>query len=54
MDATRARRTRDQARQLWYARHRQVRFARFLGFGAAAGAAPPGAGDRPGARASAA
>jgi hypothetical protein len=32
MDATRARRTRDQARQAWYARHRQWRFARFLGF----------------------
>jgi hypothetical protein len=33
MDATRARRTRDRARQAWYARHRQWRFARFLGFG---------------------
>jgi hypothetical protein len=33
MDATRARRTRDQARQSWYARHLQRRFARFLGFG---------------------
>jgi hypothetical protein len=32
MDATRARRTRDRARQVWYARHRQQRFARFLGF----------------------
>ena len=32
MDATRARRTRDRARQLWYARSRQRRFARFLGF----------------------
>jgi len=32
MDATRARRTRDRARQSWYARHRQWRFARFLGF----------------------
>jgi hypothetical protein len=32
MDATRARRTRDPARQAWYARHRQWRFARFLGF----------------------
>jgi hypothetical protein len=32
MDATRARRTRDRARQAWYARHRQWRFARFLGF----------------------
>ena len=33
MDATRARRTRDRARQAWYARQRQWRFARFLGFG---------------------
>ena len=32
MDATRARRTRDQARQGWYARYRQRRFARYLGF----------------------
>jgi hypothetical protein len=32
MDGTRARRTRDRARQGWYARHRQWRFARFLGF----------------------
>jgi hypothetical protein len=32
MDATRARRTRDRARQNWYARYRQLRFARFLGF----------------------
>jgi hypothetical protein len=32
MDATRARRTKDRARQHWYARHRQRRFARFLGF----------------------
>jgi hypothetical protein len=32
MDATRSRRTRDRARQAWYARHRQRRFARFLGF----------------------
>ena len=31
MDATRARRTRDRARQAWYARHRQWRFARYLG-----------------------
>ena len=34
MDATRARRTKDRARQCWYARHRQRRFARFLGFAA--------------------
>ena len=32
MDATRTRRTRDRARQAWYARQRQRRFARFLGF----------------------
>jgi hypothetical protein len=32
MDATRPRRTRDPARQKWYARYRQQRFARFLGF----------------------
>ena len=32
MDATRSRRTRDRARQSWYARHRERRFARFLGF----------------------
>ena len=31
-DATRTRRTRDRARQTWYARWRQQRFARFLGF----------------------
>jgi hypothetical protein len=39
MDATRSRRTRDRARQVWYARQRQRRFARFLGFtpGAAEG-----------------
>ena len=32
MDATRTRRTRDRARQAWYASHRQRRFARFMGF----------------------
>jgi hypothetical protein len=32
MDATRARRTRDRARQGWYASYRQWRFARYLGF----------------------
>ncbi len=32
MDATRKRRTKDRARQAWYARCRQRRFARFLGF----------------------
>jgi hypothetical protein len=35
LDATRTRRTRDRARQAWYARQRQQRFARFLGFAAA-------------------
>jgi hypothetical protein len=32
MDATRTRRTRDRARQGWYACYRQLRFARYLGF----------------------
>jgi hypothetical protein len=32
MDATRARRTKDQVRQGWYAAQRQRRFARYLGF----------------------
>jgi hypothetical protein len=32
VDRTRRRRTRDKVRQAWYARHRQRRFARFLGF----------------------
>ena len=32
MDATRSRRTRDLARRLWYASHRQRRFARHMGF----------------------
>ena len=43
MDATRPRRTRDRIRQAWYARCRQQRFARFLGFaqGAAGQAAAP-------------
>jgi hypothetical protein len=36
MDATRARRTKDQVRQGWYAAQRQRRFARYLGFSAAA------------------
>jgi hypothetical protein len=31
MDATRPRRTRDGARQQWYASQRQRRFARFMG-----------------------
>jgi|GEM_PF-3774494 len=33
MDATRTRRTKDPARQRWYAQERQRRFARFLNFG---------------------
>jgi hypothetical protein len=32
MDATRTRRTRDGARQRWYAFWRSLRFARHLGF----------------------
>src|SRR5207253_2279101 len=32
MDATRRRRTRDRARQAWYAEFRSYRFARHLGF----------------------
>jgi hypothetical protein len=32
MDATRSRRSRDSARQGWYAHWRSVRFARHLGF----------------------
>jgi hypothetical protein len=32
MDATRLRRTRDHARQRWYALFRSFRFARHLGF----------------------
>ncbi len=39
MDATRTRRTKDQARQAWYAVNRQRRFARHLGFGPEFGAA---------------
>ena len=37
MDATQARRARDRAWKVWYARHRQWRFARHLGL---VGAAP--------------
>jgi hypothetical protein len=44
VDGTRARRPRDRARQAWYARHRQRRFARFLGFIERAPALPPAAG----------
>jgi hypothetical protein len=40
MDATRRRRTRDRARQQWYARERQRRFARFMGFASGAPEAP--------------
>src|SRR3954471_24840288 len=45
MDGTRRRRTRDRARQQWYARERRRRFARFLGFGdpARPAASPPAA-----------
>lgn len=32
MDATRPRRTRDAARQRWYASARSLRFARLLGY----------------------
>jgi hypothetical protein len=32
MDATRTRRTKDLARRVWYAGHRQRRFARHMGF----------------------
>src|SRR5689334_5138784 len=50
---------RDEARRAWYARHRQRRFARFLGFGdparpaaspAAAGGRAPAAASTPGPR----
>jgi hypothetical protein len=37
MDATRLRRTRDRARQQWYAGQRQWRFARFMGVVAVVG-----------------
>ena len=40
MDATRPRRSRDCARQRWYAYWRSLRFARHLGF-----APPPGGRD---------
>ena len=40
MDATRTRRTKDRARQAWYAACRQRRFARFLGFLGAGSASP--------------
>jgi hypothetical protein len=40
MDATRPRRSRDSARQGWYARWRCFRFARHLGFPSAAAVAP--------------
>ena len=32
MDATRSRRTKDPVRRVWYASHRQRRFARHMGF----------------------
>jgi hypothetical protein len=40
MDGTRKRRTKDRARQTWYAGCRQRRFARFLGFGGGEHATP--------------
>jgi DNA-directed RNA polymerase specialized sigma24 family protein len=40
MDATRSRRTRDRARQAWYAGQRQRRFARFLAFLSVRGSDP--------------
>ena len=42
MDGTRARRTRDSARKLWYASQRHRRFARFI-WGAASIQSPGGA-----------
>jgi hypothetical protein len=39
MDATRRRRTKDQARRLYYAGHRQHRFAKHMGFAAPSPAA---------------
>jgi hypothetical protein len=39
MDATRKRRTKDQARRLYYAGHRQHRFAKHMGFAAPSPAA---------------
>jgi hypothetical protein len=48
VDGTRARRTRDRARQAWYARHRQRRFARFLGFDDKAQAVATAPAARPG------
>jgi hypothetical protein len=52
MDATRPRRSRDSARQGWYARWRSFRFARHLGFPSATTAAPrPEAPPRQGAAA---
>lgn len=48
MDATRARRTEDRVRQIWYAHWRQLRFARFMGVvkrGPVAIAGWPTAGD---------
>jgi hypothetical protein len=42
MDATRPRRSRDCARQRWYAFWRSLRFARHLGFGPPLAPAPLG------------
>jgi hypothetical protein len=47
MDATRSRRTRDDGRRLWYASHRQRRFARFV-WGLSPLGAPIQAQGRPG------
>jgi hypothetical protein len=48
MNATRSRRMRDRARQVWYARHRQWRFARHFGFTAEVPVSGRSGGDRTG------
>jgi hypothetical protein len=48
MDATRKRRTKDRARQAWYACCRQQRFARFLGFGGGEPVLPRNRASQPG------
>jgi hypothetical protein len=45
MDGSRSRRRKDRARQAWYARHRQFRFARWMGFTGADGG--PGSSEVP-------
>ena len=47
MDATRTRRTKDLARRVWYAGHRQRRFARHMGFAGLPAANPSPAADAP-------